>query len=216
MSTQPQYANIVHTDSGLVTTGDASRTAPTNFSSVLTAGQNSSRIDRLLFVAIGATIASTVRLFDVLGSLGVAIASITFSGTTATVTTVTPHGLATGQTVSMRGAFPLPYNVKNAAITVVNGTTFTYAMGSAPPANALLVGYYTAFPASPTWILWDEIPVSAVTPSGTVQVFSTSLSSAQNAALMPHYLPAGWELRASVNDTQTASGINVIACAGDF
>lgn len=216
MSLQPQYANTVHVDVGLVTTGDTSHTAPTNFATVFTAGQNGSRIDRINLEAIGTTIASMVRLFLVQGAAGVAISSITFSGATATVTTATPHGLATGQTVSIRGCFPQVYNAKNVVITVVNGTTFTYALASTPTVNALTLGYFVSFAASPTWIEWQEIAVTAVTPSGTVQAFSAALSSSQNASQMPLYLPAGMEMRASVNDTQTASGINVIAFGGDF
>lgn len=56
--------------------------------------------------------------------------------------------------------------------------------------------------------LWAEIPVSAVTPSGTVQAFTASLS---NQALI---LPNGWSLRASTNNNET---FNVIVDrAGDF
>lgn len=56
--------------------------------------------------------------------------------------------------------------------------------------------------------LWAEISVSAVTPSGTVQAFTASLS---NQALI---LPNGWSLRASTNNAET---FNVIVDrAGDF
>ncbi|MFM0101996.1 hypothetical protein PQR01_00410 [Paraburkholderia rhynchosiae] len=216
MSTQPQYANTARIGVGQVSTGDTSRTAPTNFANVITAGQNGSRIDRINLQAIGTTIASMVRLFLLPGAIGMTLASLTFSGTTATATTTTPHGLVNGQTINIRGCFPSPYNADNVAVTVTSATSFTYPMTSTPTSSALVMGYYIAFPTVPVWNLWTEIPVSAITPSSTVAAFSSSLSSAQQTAQMPLYLPAGWALRASVNDAQTASGINVIAFAGDF
>ena len=56
--------------------------------------------------------------------------------------------------------------------------------------------------------LWTEVPVTAATPSGTVQAFNTTLT---NQALI---LPSGWSLRASTNNSET---FNVIVDrAGDF
>lgn len=286
MSTQPQYANTPRVGVGLVATGDPSRVAPTNFATVMTAGQLGSRIDRINLEGIGATVASIVRLFLVPGNVGASISSIMFSGTTATVTTATPHGLVTGQTVTLRGNFPRVYDIDNATVTIVNATTFTYALASTPAVNAITIGYFVVIPASPTWTLWQEVSVSAVAPpasasfigsisgttltvtamtSGTIQVgqtlsgtgvaagttitalgtgtggtgtytvstsqtvasealvtsaatlvFSSNLSSTLQPQLLPLYLPAGWTLRASVNDTQTSSGINVTAFGGDF
>jgi len=40
------------------------------------------------------------------------------------------------------------------------------------------------------------------------------LSTAGQPSFMPLWLPAGWSLRATVNDTQI--GINVFANGGDF
>lgn len=59
-----------------------------------------------------------------------------------------------------------------------------------------------------TSYLWQEILVSAITPSTTVQVWSYTLL---NQALL---LPSGWSLRASTNNAET---FNVIVTrAGDF
>jgi hypothetical protein len=56
--------------------------------------------------------------------------------------------------------------------------------------------------------LWQEVPVTAVTPSGTVQAFTSSLL---NQALI---LPNGWSLRASTNNAET---FNIfVDRAGDF
>lgn len=216
MSTQPQYANTPHVGVGLVTTGDTSRTAPTNFATVFTAGANGSRIERINMTGIGATVASMVRLFLVPGTPGATISGITFAGTTATVTTATAHGLSTGALVTVQGASPVAYNVTNAAITVTGATTFTYAMASTPTASATATGYYASTPAALTYNLWQETPVSAVTPSSSVPVFSSDLSNAILPSRLPIVLAPGWSLRATVNDTQTGSGVNIIAAGGDF
>jgi hypothetical protein len=56
--------------------------------------------------------------------------------------------------------------------------------------------------------LWQEVMITAVTPSTTVQVFNTALF---NQALI---LPSGYSLRASTNNAET---FNVLVTrAGDF
>lgn len=64
-----------------------------------------------------------------------------------------------------------------------------------------------------TAYLWKEISVSAITPSATVQAFSSSLSSYGNPDLFPILLPTGYSLRASTNNAET---FNVIATGGDI
>lgn len=56
--------------------------------------------------------------------------------------------------------------------------------------------------------LWREVPVSAVTPSGTVSAFYARLS---NLSLI---LPSGYSLRAATNNAETFN-VNVTQ-AGDF
>lgn len=67
------------------------------------------------------------------------ITSITFSGTTATLT-IPYHGLQTGDLIHVSGAVPSVYAVRKAAITVTSPTTFTYEMASVPATNATTVG----------------------------------------------------------------------------
>ena len=64
-----------------------------------------------------------------------AVSSITYSGTTATVTTAEPFGFATGDTVQIAGATPAVYDGAF-AITVTGTNAFTYTLSSAPSANA--------------------------------------------------------------------------------
>lgn len=61
--------------------------------------------------------------------------------------------------------------------------------------------------------LYEEIPVSAITPSATVPAFATNIQAFSNPELMPLTLPTGYSLRAS---TEKAETFNVIAVGGDF
>ena len=65
-----------------------------------------------------------------------------------------------------------------------------------------------------TYILWNQIPVQAVTQSNTVPAFALSLSSNANANMMPLNLPTGYSLRATTSIAQT--GVRVTAYGGDF
>jgi len=73
------------------------------------------------------------------------ISTITRGGTgnlTATVTTASAHGLATGNRVTISGATESNYN-GTYFVTVTSATTFTYTMATAPSADATVVGIYT-------------------------------------------------------------------------
>jgi hypothetical protein len=73
------------------------------------------------------------------------ISTITRGGTgnlTATVTTAAPHGLLSGNKITVAGADPAQYN-GTFIITKVNNTVFTYTMATAPATDATTVGTYT-------------------------------------------------------------------------
>ncbi len=86
------------------------------------------------------------------------ITSITRSGTTATLTTATPHGLTTGNIAVITGNTPAAYN-GTFTVTVTGASTFTYEMESDPGGVATIIGSYTlttfaviassAFPSEP-------------------------------------------------------------------
>lgn len=87
------------------------------------------------------TITSTGEDFT-LDCPGKTISSITISGTTATVTTSTAHGLSTGRTVRHSGATDAAYNGDWVVVSVPTSTTYTYTIPSPPGANATVVGTY--------------------------------------------------------------------------
>lgn len=78
----------------------------------------------------------------------VAVASITRSGTTATVTTKKPHGFATGQSVTIEGADQSEYN-GSFSITWLSGTTFSYTV---PVSVPTVTSPATGSPVLTAWI----------------------------------------------------------------
>lgn len=86
------------------------------------------------------------------------VTSITRSGNVATVT-LTNHGYATGQTVTLSGAVPYAYNVTG-PITVTGASTFTYLVSGAPTTPA--TGAITAFAESDATDV-TEIPLGIFT-----------------------------------------------------
>lgn len=95
-----------------------------------------------------------------------AITSINRSGTTATVVTLLPHLLATGQYVHITGADQENYNV-TVAVTAVDATTFTYVMPTKNDAN-------TTF---------GTAPGSATTPATGTIVYADAFAPLDTAAL---------------------------------
>jgi hypothetical protein len=64
------------------------------------------------------------------------------------------------------------------------------------------------------YILWNQVPVIAITSSTTAPAFAALLSSNNNSNIMPLTLPTGYSLRATTSVAQT--GIRVNAYGGDF
>lgn len=64
------------------------------------------------------------------------------------------------------------------------------------------------------YILWQQVPVQAVTSSTTAPAFQTALSSNGNANILPLTIPTGYSLRATASVAQT--GIRVTAYGGNF
>jgi hypothetical protein len=78
--------------------------------------------------------------------VGAVISSGSAVGALVTITTATPHKLATGMSVTVVGATPAAYNVAAVAITVTGASTFTYTAGGAPGGPMTVIGTYTYAP----------------------------------------------------------------------
>ena len=76
----------------------------------------------------------------------ISISNITRSGQTATVTTVSDHGLANNVPVTLSGAVETEYNVSSAAITVTGLKTFEYQVAGSPstPATGTILAAFTS------------------------------------------------------------------------
>ena len=64
------------------------------------------------------------------------------------------------------------------------------------------------------YILWQQVPVQAVTSSTTAPAFTLALSSNGNANIMPLNLPTGYSLRAATSVAQT--GVRITAYGGNY
>jgi hypothetical protein len=64
-----------------------------------------------------------------------------------------------------------------------------------------------------TYHLFAEVPVTAITPSGTVAAFAATLSEAYNPDQLPRVMPSGWSLRAT---TANSEAFKVIADGADL
>jgi len=74
------------------------------------------------------------------------VSTITRSGTVATVTTVSDHGLASAVPVTIAGAVETDYNLTDVAITVTGLDTFTYSVAGSPstPATGTITAAFTS------------------------------------------------------------------------
>jgi len=219
---QAIYASNPQPQSGSTTTADTSFTQPTETTvGIIATAINAvgGRIDQLLLKTLGTSVAGLARLWVRYGSIGIAIQTITFSTTTATVTTSSAHGLATGQRITLGGAFPANYNVKNVTITVTSTTTFTYTMATTPAVNAIAVGDYVVTPATPVYQLIGEVNITAVTGSTAASSwqaqFVTGQPSPYAGPVMPIILPAAGALAMTVSVTQT-NALSAYAQLGGF
>jgi len=84
------------------------------------------------------------------GYATVSVTSITRSGTTATVTTGSSHGLVTGQMATIADAVESDYNGRY-IVTVTSSTVFTYTVANSPTTPA--TGTITSRRASAGWTL---------------------------------------------------------------
>lgn len=112
------------------------------------------------------------------------ISSITRSGTIATATTVAPHGLSSGATVSVRGAFDAPFNGAF-TVNVVDATRFTYTVPSTAPATTSGIMFTDIRTATATVILpshgyanGDTVRIAGAAESAFNGTFTVGVSTA--------------------------------------
>jgi VCBS repeat-containing protein len=208
MTTTAQYASNPYVGGCTLTAGDSSRTAPVAYGVAAMAGVTGARIDNLDIAALGPTpTASQLRLFLAPGNVGATISGISYVSSTVTVTTTTSHGMVTGTIINMSGCYPVEYN-GIFSITVTGAATFTYT--ASPSINPTTLGTYSYSKASPTLQLLRETSITSVAaPGSSTPVFETNLNTNSNPDIFPIILPPGWNIRASMQDTQVAVAANI-------
>lgn len=117
------------------------------------------------------------------------VSSITRSGSTATVTTSSAHGIITGVYITMTGATQTEYNV-TAQVTVTGATTFTYAVSGTPATPATGSPTYTVENAY--YAATDLNKVALISASGywieVTDADFTGLNRCTNLMAMDGYL----------------------------
>lgn len=195
MTTQAQYASIPKVGRTSISAANTARDGSGAMGTVLTASAanlSGTRLDKIQMQALGDTTTGMLRFFLTKGSVGVPISSITFSTTTATVTTSAPHGQTTGDLVTVQNAAPDQYNATNAAIAVLTATTFTYVMAVAPTINAASPGAFTSVKAAEVPTLWRETAVTAATVAArAISSITFSTTTATLTTATPHGLTTG-------------------------
>lgn len=216
MTTTAQYASSAKNSGARIIAANTNLDGTGTLGVVATAGAEGMRIDAIAIKATATTTAGMLRFFLTKGRPGGVISSVTFTGTTAIVTTALAHGLTTGNLCTLQGAQPDDYNIVDAAVTVTGANTFTFVMPTTPTVNAVVMGEYCTSVAVPVTRLYREVAVSAVVPSATVAAFETFMLSGNSTdkGFMPLVLEPGWSLRVA---TEKAEAFNITpTMAGDF
>ena len=97
--------------------------------------------EKTLFAPSGHLLALGATSYSETSTAGASISSITSSGTTATLTTGSAHGLATNDWVYLSGQTPVMYS-GTYQVTVTGTTTFTYTLAASTSSPAGTAGSY--------------------------------------------------------------------------
>ena len=97
--------------------------------------------EKILFAPSGHLLSLGCSEYSETSTAGITISSITSTGTTATVTTASAHGLATNDYVYLFGQTTTTYS-GTYQITVASATTFTYTLVAATTSPASVAGSY--------------------------------------------------------------------------
>jgi hypothetical protein len=89
MATDPAFAATVNVGSALPTTADTSLTAPTNQVTVLTPGASGAKVEEIVCIGVGTTVAGLIHIFRYDGSTYHLIDTFTVAAVTVS-TTVAP------------------------------------------------------------------------------------------------------------------------------
>ena len=127
------------------------------------------QVGKAMFASSGHLLALSCTEYGRATTAGVTINSITNSGTTATITTATAHGLDPLDWVEFSGQTPRAYQGEYQVVTTPTSTTFTVELLEDPGGSASVVGTYVSINYSgnydPLLIRWANVdPASGPNP----------------------------------------------------
>ena len=111
-------------------------------SSLVNARAVPNKVNKSMFAPSGHLLCLGAQEYNRVLTAGASIGTITRSGTSATVTTDSAHGLVVGDWVLLAGQAPAVYQGEFQVRTVPSATTFTYVIPYDPGSNATTVGTY--------------------------------------------------------------------------
>lgn len=136
-------------------------------------------ISTVFVTSDGDTYTSTLTV--VIAANSISVSSITRSGSTATVTTVSDHNLSNNIPVTISGANETEYNVTDASIIVTGSDTFTYQVTGAPatPATGTILADFNSIPVPVTS---DDFGAATNQDAGTILTLQSPIVGANDEA----------------------------------
>ncbi len=136
-------------------------------------------IGTIFVTSDGDTYTSTLTV--VIAANSISVSSITRSGSTATVTTVSDHNLANNIPVTITGANETEYNVTDTEIIVTGLNTFTYQVIGAPatPATGTILADFNSIPVPVTS---DDFGAATNQDAGTILTLQSPIVGANDEA----------------------------------
>ena len=119
------------------------------------------KTEKTLFASSGHLLCLGASEYSETSDAGVSISGIVSAGTTATVTTASPHGLAVNDWVYLFGQTPTAYSGTYQITSVPSATTYTYtllsSLGSVTAVGAYQTINYSAGSFDPMLIRWADV-----------------------------------------------------------
>jgi hypothetical protein len=111
----------------------------------------------------------------------------TWASGTVTMHVTTPHGLSTGERVSVKGVVPDGFNVSSVPVTVIDAQTFSYAVSANPGIHSLILsaGVVTRLSTGATFTVGSglPVPIGINITSGTVISIEDGTSEGNGVAV---------------------------------
>lgn len=176
MASTPNYASTPRIQSGVLTLNDYSRTTPTNFATIFTAGSNGSRLDYVDYAVSGTSIATSLRLWLYNGTSYSLFKEFLIPATTVSSTVA-----------AVNTTFSSSTNTDSLPLVIPSGTSVVASVNDVsvviPASNGSLSGNTT-----PTTVATGIVPL---TTAGTAYTASITTLAANSATVASNQTTVG-------------------------